>query len=82
MSELTPKKIKNGIIGLTKVALGIDPTPAHIQTQRMIICCKCEHCITTEKLDGTIKRTCNECGCDCWKKTKILSETCPFGKWM
>lgn len=81
------KTIKKGIIGLTKVALGIDTdSPDNIKRKRDI-CRVCEFAtLNKERLNRPTKglttlSRCIKCNCFIAAKSKLKSESCPDGRW-
>lgn len=68
-------RVRDGIVGLTKAALGIDKSDQ--SEQRLAICNECPKAV---KIIGNTKQ-CAVCKCFLKSKVKIASEKCPLGKW-
>ena len=71
--------IVKGVVGLTKVTLGIDKADDKtIQTRTDI----CLVCAALNRRGTTINGyKCKLCGCWITKKVKLSKQSCPLGKW-
>ena len=65
--------IANGVVGLTKYALGIDSVDSPTLYKRREICNACHF-----QTNGI---TCNICSCIITAKTALAGEKCPQGFW-
>jgi hypothetical protein len=83
-------RLARGAAGLAKAGLGIDRAAADVITMRRDICRTCSKATLRPYKDGTEGLTtlsrCTGCHdgklpCFIGAKTKVLSETCPLGKW-
>jgi hypothetical protein len=70
-------KIKQGMMGLAKAALGIDRASDELIRQRTEICRGCEHA----KFVAGKLASCGLCGCIIKAKVRIPREHCPIKKW-
>tara|TARA_R110002020_G_scaffold15801_5_gene56401 strand:- start:8154 stop:8570 length:417 start_codon:yes stop_codon:yes gene_type:complete len=66
------QKIKDGVLGITRAALGLGLASQHEIDARRAICNACEY------KKGKI---CGACGCLLNAKTKLAKEQCPKGFW-
>ena len=72
--------VKNGVIGITKSVLGIDPADDSVIAKRREMCRDCPNAVPCAKIIGKFC-ACSICGCLLSLKTKVKSERCPEGKW-
>jgi hypothetical protein len=63
--------IAKGAVGLTKVALGIDPAQSRAVAQRDVLCNACPQLRHTLGL-----RRCGVCGCILAAKVRLASQKC------
>ena len=76
-----------GVVGMSKVALGIDIAPEDIIESRRDKCRQCEHASRNrsdkfKKFNGlTSFSRCAKCNCFIAAKTKLEAEKCPKGLW-
>lgn len=82
----TVEQVAHGVVGLAKVAAGIDRTSEELSQSRLDICKGCEHLKRSvvglsESADVSLTDRCDVCGCFVRGKVLIESERCPNGKW-
>jgi len=65
-------KLKRGVIGRAKSALGVGIASKEVILERLSICHDCEF----RKNDN-----CGHCGCPLKHKTRLEKEACPVGFW-
>jgi len=70
------KKFAKGVPGAIKSNFGFDQAPDLVVSQRRE---KCESCKVYDF--GICDESKGGCGCVCAWKVRLLSESCPLGKW-
>lgn len=70
--------IKSGIVGLGKVAIGIDSAEPETVERRMATCRECPSGLYR---DGFCAFSQGGCGCLIRAKVRVRSESCPRGHW-
>src|ERR1035437_3778824 len=86
-AHYTPATIARGVIGLSKVLLGINLAPKEIIDARRNVCRKCSH--STKNNDPKFSKhngltsfsKCDLCLCYISAKSQLEAEKCPLDKW-
>lgn len=78
---MTTGDVLAGVVGLSKVAAGIDRASMGTVAFRRGVCRNCEHATVHISRGLTSMSRCLLCGCFIGAKTRIRSERCPTRKW-